>query len=535
MTGVGPAPSVATAAAIGLPQERKRSRVVCLEEPLPRTIYQLMISQLYHDGYTDAADAVAASTGCVVADLPNRSGGRRLERLVANGMAVEATHAMELKSFHATEIVERYLSRAQLRLPAHMHAAQLKSTFAVGHMKERFVSSSLGGVIRCCVFSPDGSMVVVGGSNKVGARLFSLETIFGSMNLSDLRSTNTLTALSEEPTTDAAQQPPSGAIHANTATSLAEARYFTKHRLTVEAAKFHPTEPLMVTGGREGDVYMWSYRNPTGVDMARTLLQDTYPVRSLDISPSGDYALIATDHNVIRLSSLEEGGSNQTLPASVHTAALSDVAFRNDGRVFATSSFDGSISTTDFVSGKATLHIQKAHSGVPVTSVCFSRSGNLVLTYGMDACARLWDLRRIGSHPSGATTASGVGALLTVQPAIQSGTSASGLSGGLTHVGAAGSSDAPVPAAVQVQSFGVPSKCEHRVRAKFNSHESLIVTQDCSLNAVHSYDVYSGELVYSCAVAQHAQRAFATHPFSPLLVTGGDDCRLRLWTLSTLP
>lgn len=503
--------------------ERKRSRVACLEEPLTRTVYELVVSQLYHDGYTDAADAVASSTGCLVADLASR--GRRLERLVANGLAVEATHAADLRTFFAAEVVEKHMSRAALRMPVHMQAAQLKSVYAIGQMRERFVSSSLGGVIRACTFSPDGSYVLVGGGNKLGARLFSLTTLLGNMNTSDTRTNNTLLNITEEPLSTPQHQHATGAINANTATSLSEARYFTKHRLSVEAVAFHPSEPFALTGGREGELYMWSYRNPTGVDHPKAILQDTFPIRALDVSPSGDYAVIATDHSSIRLANLE-GGQLLTPAGSVHTAALSDVKYRSDGRTFVTASFDGSIALHDLVSGKTVLQIAKAHSGLPTTSARYSRSGDVVLSYGMDATARLWDLRRVtkaSSSTSGTTSSSFANGsvMQTVTPMMQSGTNALG--------------DAPPQTSICAQSFGTPAKCEHRIKAAFNANESLVLTQDSSLCAVQAFDVYSGEVVYSCAVAQHAQRAFAVGPLSPMLVTGGDDCRLRLWCLSTLP
>jgi cleavage stimulation factor subunit 1 len=524
--------SAAPSAPQGIPTDRKRHRVALLDEPVSRTMYQLMIAQLYHDGFTDAADAVAWSTGCTVVDIERR--GPKLERLVANGLSVEATHATDLRQFKTTEVVEKYLSRALLRIPTHMNATQLKSHLAVGNMKERFVSSSLGGVIRSCTFSPTGSMVLIGGSNKVGARLYCLETILGASNASDLRTSNTLHTIAEGTgASGTSSQGPSGAINASAATLLGEARLFSKHRLSVETARFHPTEPLAVTGGREGDVYVWSYREPTGVDEPTSILQDTFPIRSLDISPvGGDYALIGTDHSAVRLANIETGKAmipaglpsdgTQPTAGSAHTAAISEVAFRGDGRMFATASFDGSIGIHDLVSGKTVLQLSKAHGSVPVTSVVYSRTGNILLSYGMDAVARLWDLRRLQERRTSSGVSYGSSSVVA--------TSRTSPYGGEEH-----STSAPLPSYdVAVQSFGIPSKCEHRIKARFNSHESLIVAQDSSLCAVQSFDVYSGEVVYSCAVAQHAQRAFALSPYDPMLVSGGDDCRLRLWTVSTL-
>jgi len=220
----------------------------------------------------------------------------------------------------------------------------------------------------------------------------------------------------------------------------------------------------------------------------------------------------------------------------VHSAALTDVAFRCDGRAFVTSSFDASFALHDFSTGKASLHVQKAHGGVPVTSACFSRTGNILLTYGMDACAKLWDLRRVSSSSPSTS-------LISIQASLPSASSTSATrvlpSGNAASSGASQSTAVPAvstPAVpVQVQSFGAPAKCEHRIKAKFNSHESLVVVQGSSLHEIQSFDIYSGNLIYTCAVGQSTQRAFAPHPYAPILISGGEDCKMRMWALSTLP
>lgn len=533
-----PPPAVTHASAFGTAVERKRHRVALLEEPLSRSVYQMMIAQLYHDGFSDAAESVAASTGCSLSNV--QRGGPRLERLVANGLAVESAHALELRSFVATEVVEKYLARCAVRIPTHMQAAQLRSVYSVANMRERFSSSSIGGVVRALALSPDGSLLLAGGNNKVGARLYSVQSLLSHANASDLRTANALHAVAET-RGEGNQQGHSAALHANAATALAEVRHFAWHRISVESVAFHPREPLALTGGREGDVFLWSYGEPAGVEQPKSILQDTFAVRALDFSPTGDYALIGTDHASIRLAHVASE-KLLTPPHTCHTAAFGDVSFRSDGRVFAAANFDGHCSVNDLASGKAAILIHKAHSGVPVTSCCFSRTGNILLTYGMDSVARLWDLRRLSeSSPVPVTLApTPVAAALPAAPHAAGHLQRTRM--GAPGAGASVAVQPPQPPPVEMmpamqvpaQTYGIPAKCEHRLRARFNSHESLILAQDSSLCAVQAFDVYSGEVVYSCAVAQHPQRAFAVGSYAPILVTGGDDCRLRLWTASTI-
>lgn len=452
---------------------------------MAHTMYQLIIAQLFHDGYTAAAEAVATSTGCV---LPVASiKGRRLERLLANGMTVEAMHALEKRSFVATEIVEKYLSRAALRIPVQLHGVM--QTSSVVGMRERFSSSSLGGVARTIQFSPDGMLLLVGGTEKVGSKIFALETMISRTNLSDLEEGNAILTRIEGGNEHLVL---ADAIHSSTATSLAEARHFTKHKLAVEAAVFLPNGRVL-SGGEAGDVYLWSYDVPTAVDQGRLVHQDNFRIAALDSEPTGEYALVGTMDPQLRMLHIETS-KLLTTPSPIHTDRVADVKFSHDGRLFASASFDGSFGVTDTVSGKNVVLVPRAHCGVPVTSCVFSRTDNIVLTHGMDAVPRLWDLRKSSSDING------IASVRTVA----------------------------------TTSFGTPAKCEHRVKARFNSHESCVLAPDASLAAIHAYDVYSGDVLYSCTLDKHAQRSFAASPFSPLLATGSDDCKLRLWTQSLL-
>ncbi|RNF26229.1 cleavage stimulation factor subunit 1 [Trypanosoma conorhini] len=494
---------------------RKRPRVACLRQSFSRQLYQMIIRQLHHDGYLGAAAAVADATGVVVPRLEQN--GQRLSKLVSMGLAHEASNVTEMENFLSYEVVERYLGASKLYVPLHLTESSTVGQMAY-RMRERFTTSSLGGVVRRVSMSPDGSLVACGGTNGLCV-VFSLKTMEDLMALEEVRQENQFRGLDGSGSGGGGSGSGSGGNvgvrnASNKITELAEARRFHEHTQSVEAMHFHPSRPLLLTGGREGDLYLRDYSQPNNKVLHK--LHDTFPIRSAVFHPSGEYILYATDHTAPRLLNLrtwklmtpttatnKEGSASASNPATgrsgmpnrggfyrrgtddSHAAALCDVDFSADGRLFASCGLDGSLIVYDGVSSRPVAKVNNAHSSVPVTSVKFSRTGNFILSAGMDSVARLWDLRR---SDGGCGT-------------------------------------------VEVMSFGEPGKCNHRsIHAAFSCNESHVLLQDTSLFAIHSYCVYSSDKSYSLVVPNHMQRGFAAAPFCNTVVSGGDDCRVRLWT-----
>ncbi|KAG8340969.1 WD domain [Trypanosoma vivax] len=481
---------------------RKRCRSVSLKRNFSRNLYQLIVRQLHNDGFFSAASAVADATGVVVPRLDENAD--RLSKLVSWGISVEESCVSSLRNFSSTEVVERYIRASKVYMPFHISESSSVGQMAY-RMSERFTSSSLGGVLRCVSFSSDGSLVACGGTNGLCA-VFSLKTIEDLTALEEIRQEHQYRSL------DGSSGSGCGVRNAsNKITELAEARRFHEHTQSVETMRFHPSKPLLLTGGVDGTLYVRDYSQPNNRIVHK--LRDSVPIRSGVFHPSGDYILYATDDTETRLLNICTGNimtpnltSSMRQPLAFvpsvkvgsfasphkkggdvgHTAALCGVDFSSDGRLFASCGMDGSVLLYDGIGGNVVASVNNAHSSVPVTSVTFSRTGNILLTAGMDSVARLWDLRRLD----------GAGNSFT-----------------------------------EVMSFGEPGKCNHRsIRAAFSSNESHVLCQDTSLLAIHAYCVYTGDTSYSLTVPSHMQRGFATSPFCNAVISGGEDCRMRLWT-----
>ncbi|CCW63050.1 unnamed protein product [Phytomonas sp. EM1] len=500
---------------------RKRQRLGVLSNPVERQLYHLIIQQLHHDGYLAAASAVSDATGTIVADV--NQDGERLKWLVATGLSTELTQQRDMQCFALEQVVERYISAAKVYTPL-----QLSQSWSLGRrcfkMQNRFTSASVSSVLRDLSFSPDGSLVACSGTNGLAA-VFSLMTIEDLTTLDDIRASNSLRGLHGN------GKNTNGVRSTNEVTEIAMARRFRDHaQHSVEVIRFHPTCPLILTGGRDGGMCLRSYEYPDS--SIQLQIYDNFPVRGFGFHPSGEYAVVATDHPVPRLTNLRTGkvlsppgsvrhsglpgamstASERTNEVSVtpiaatsHSAGLTSASFSPDGRTLVTTSLDGSWILYDGVSGRALHRAEAAHSSVPVTSAAYSRTGNVLLTAGMDSTARLWDLRRLSISQASIVTS----------PSAR---------------GSARDS-------AELMSFGEPAKCNHRsIQAIFSHDESHILCQDNTLFVVQGYCVYSGDSSYALATQpSFMQRALACSPFSNMIVTGADDCKLRLWTPLWLP
>eukprot|EP00758_Cryptobia_borreli_P004290 Tbor_TRINITY_DN4289_c0_g1::TRINITY_DN4289_c0_g1_i1::g.24055::m.24055/K14406/CSTF1; cleavage stimulation factor subunit 1 len=436
--------------------ERKKFYTAAMNEPQNRQLYEMMVRQLYHDGYVDVAENLSQSAHIAVSDV--HKNGNRLQQLVSDGLLTNVLRARELKEYALRHRVEYFLEANALYVPLpSLRPGRMK-------MEQRFETSYLGGAIRATAISMHGDLIACGGDKAVGARIFSRSAFEGEMLIA------TASGITE------------GSTAVITASNISEARSFSDHSQTVETVAFHPREPWLLSGGREGHLCLLNFSSPQQTMLLKH--EDTFPVRAACFHPSGSHILFATDHAAPRLIGVAMGDIN-TPVNNPHNAALASVAFSPDGALFSTASFDGSIGVFDSSSSKSVLHRPKAHSNVPVTSCVFSRSSFTLLTAGMDSVARVWDVRYFKD---------------------------------------------------EVACFGTPAKTDHgyRIQAKFNSAESHIFIQNSNLEKLYLFDIYSGSEVNTIASPDAPIRSFSPASYDGAIATGGEDGRLKMWSPTTI-
>lgn len=103
----------------------------------------------------------------------------------------------------------------------------------------------------------------------------------------------------------------------------------------------------------------------------------------MSFHPGGDHLIVATQHPVVRLYDVN---TLQCFVCSIashqHTSTVTCLKWSQDARVFATCSKDGSIKLWDGVSNRCVNTFPKAHDGLEVCSVAFTKTESIYCLQG---------------------------------------------------------------------------------------------------------------------------------------------------------
>ena len=548
-----------------------------LVDPPRRALYRMIIKQLLSDGHSDAAMAVAQSTGVLLSNPGNNP--QQLLELVNSG--ITANRLMNSSSHSttappgssATKSVESYIEDVIYGCdPYSAYDLPAQNAF---DFREWYTSRSFDRPVRCIDFHQTTGKTVAVGTSNGDVRIYSTQLadeFARSASVSELQTPTDIAMIRSLP-----------GLHPG-------------H--SVECVGLHPHEPLCVSGGRDGRLVFTKYgqvtttrnnntsassnigaasgrrhhhstnnnQNQNQQVMSKVMAthHDSYAVRCMAFHPSGEVALFGTDHNAPRLYHLETGsifspsfvsqsvGNTVTGPQNsannrgiknqpesdpniVHIGSITDVSYSVDGRHFASSSFDGSIRIFDGRQGSEVVGIHKAHCGVAVTSVELSKSGYMILTAGLDSQVRIWDIRK----PAGGTE---IAAFSTT-------------------------GNAPKKLSFHARSRACFSHDEHSIIATNSTFQGLMYVDAATMRVTSTIDYWNPESsaknpgdkdsasasassgigsAASNAVEREAAareefkngvgsltsgviRAVASCPNRCLLAAGGDDMRLRLW------
>jgi len=156
---------------------------------------------------------------------------------------------------------------------------------------------------------------------------------------------------------------------------------------TISAAAFAPDGKSVVVGSQAGiEVHSWPE-----LRSLRKLTTKLAHIHDLTFSPAGDVLAAAggapAEEGTIELFRWPSGELLKRV--SEHTDLVYAVAWRGDGRRFATASADGTCRVRDAATGKC-AQIFKGHSR-PVLAIAWTPDGKQVLSAGIDQSLRLWD------------------------------------------------------------------------------------------------------------------------------------------------
>eukprot|EP01060_Flectonema_neradi_P008743 TRINITY_DN16250_c0_g1_i1.p1 TRINITY_DN16250_c0_g1~~TRINITY_DN16250_c0_g1_i1.p1 ORF type:complete len:419 (+),score=60.62 TRINITY_DN16250_c0_g1_i1:97-1353(+) len=393
-------------------------------------LYKLMVKQLLYDGYQDAAFAVSQGT---MTSVPiTNVDGDKLSKLVQSATYSEQVEEQvgAAGSIDDWNTVYSYFRPSEKLVTRHI-AQQSRE-------------------IRSIRFSPDGKYVISGDAG-------------GSCNLylaSKMMSSN-------------------GEV--KFASTSAIARVF-KSPQSVEDAQFHPTQPVIHVGCRDGGIRTFHYARPR-LRMATNTLQDEYAIRALSIHPMGQHLISGTEHPVVRIWDIENekvfrGPDDLCDIINPNAGMVNCVDFSPDLRTFASGSSDGTVKVWDpSAANWVVTPITHCHSGAEVTSVQYSKTGFQLLTAGKDSMVRLFDTRTFKC-------------LFT---------------------------------------FGRAKQVQSKILARFTAHEECIAFighhgDRLTLIDRNTLDTIDFPHTTSCQI-----RAMMPSPTSPFIATGDDGRKVRLW------
>ncbi len=145
---------------------------------------------------------------------------------------------------------------------------------------------------------------------------------------------------------------------------------------------FNPDSRLVALARPDNSIEV--YELPAGAPFRN--LPRSIEAESVHFHPDGQRLAIKSA-NFVQLCALSDG---KELARFNHQTGINTLAWRNDGKVFATGCNDHNIYLWDMAKPAQFLRILKGHVGI-VTGLGFSHGGDLLLSDSEDSTTRLWD------------------------------------------------------------------------------------------------------------------------------------------------
>jgi len=341
-------------------------------------MYRLIISQLFYDGYSQAAIQL---TNVLAVDPPAPPSERLLHVLI-RGLNQESEEkaaedkAMKKNTFadltvgpsSRSELLESLQGRG-LDLEYDTESRQSShDTVPEPAMYETAYVTSHKANCRAGAFNADGSLVATG-SVDTSIKILDVDRMLAKSQIESMASGNK--------TIDPGSHPVIRTLY--------------DHVEEVTCLRFHPREPLLASGSRDYTVKIFDYSKASAKKAFKTI-NETEHIEDLAFHPTGSHLLVGVRHPVLRMYDVNTTqcytGSD---PRQQHLDSITSLDWSMDGKLYVSASVDGAIKVWDGVSSHCVSTYIRAHDGHEVCSVKFSRNGKYILSSGKDSLIKLWE------------------------------------------------------------------------------------------------------------------------------------------------
>ncbi|CAB4054940.1 CSTF1 [Lepeophtheirus salmonis] len=408
-------------------------------------LYRLIISQLFYDGYQQVALQLS---GIVGADPPCPP-SERLHKVVSLGLEKERNAIAATKVSAASNGLGGDLYGLDLEFDTEMRSEAPEPA-----LYETAYVTSHKAFCRAGAFSNDGQLCATG-SADASIKVLDVDRMLAKSN-------------NDIPVSKQSEGHP-------------VIRTLYDHVDEVTCLEFHPKETILASGSKDNTIKLFDYSKASAKKACRTII-DAEPVQSLSFHPSGDFLLVGCEHPVVRLYDVNTSQCFvSSIPHQRHTSEVTMVKFSNDGKIYASSSTDGSIKIWDGVSSKVINTFDEAHDGAEVCSVYFTRNGKYILSSGKDSLIKLWELSTSRCL--------------------------------IAYTGA-----------------GATGRQEHRAQAVFNHTEDYVMFPDEATTSLCCWDSRNASRKQLLSLGHNgAVRNIVHSAVSPAFLTSSDDFRARFW------
>lgn len=288
---------------------------------------------------------------------------------------------------------------------------------------------------------------------------------------------------------------------------------------TIWSVAFSPDSRILASGSHDQMIQLWDVNcvpdeSTISGQCIRTLQGYSNQVWSIAFNPEGSLLVSGSYDKTVRVWDVRSGRCLKQLKG--HTSWVRSVAFSPDGMTLASGSSDYTIKLWNRQTGQCT-HTLSGHTSWLV-SVVFSPDGKVLASASQDGTNRLWDvqtgqviriipaqtsrIRNVAIAPDNSLLASHADGMRILLWRIETGELVKTLEGEHDHI----------------------------LRVEFSPDNTILAT---SGHGIHLWNIVTGQCFRQWEVHQSQIWSVAFSRNGRWLVSGGDDCTVRVWDLNS--